>query len=536
MRADNYLIAPLSGSPVSVTWNPLRLLNLYRLIVAGLFTLLYHIGQIPPPFGSYDTELFYWTAVTWLAAGLLFGLAVRTRVTPFYNQVFVQVFTDIIVVTILMHASGGIRSGLGMLLVISVASGSLLTAGRTAGVFGAAATIALLAEQLYALFWDTGVSVSFPQAGLLGTTLFATAALAHTLAQRIRESEALAEQRSVDLANMAELTRYIVQQVQVGVLAVDRANRVRLMNASAWGLLGRPPPTEQEQPLEKLSPALAQALLFWRNGNWEEKMPLKLGRNVEVTARFSGIGTGQYAGTVIFLEDLTASARQVQQLKLATVGRLTASIAHEIRNPLGAISHAGQLLGESQALAGADRRLVDIILGHSRRVNAIIENILQLSRRERSQPIAIELLPWLERFRDDCALSLGITREAIAIAVLPPHLSVTFDPLHLHQILTNLCKNAIEHTDKTHTPRVTIRAGLLHERAPFIEVVDAGPGVAQEVVPRLFEPFVSTRHGGTGLGLYISRELTECNGAELEYQPQSDGGCFRLNLAEIEKP
>lgn len=524
-------VAARDGAPEGErrAWRLLHLFTAYRLIITLAVTYLTLAGRLPGAFGDYAPRLFAGTLFGYLTLSALAWVAVLRRVPAFQSQVYIQVAADILAVTLLMHASGGIESGLGMLLVVSIAMGGMLTAGRTAGLFAALATLALLAEQAYLYVTLPTAHLTFPQTGMLGATLFATAALAHTLARQVRESADLAEQRGIDLANMAEVTEYIIQHMQTGVLAVGAENRLYLMNATARDLLGHP---GKGQRLEDLSPELRQRLECWRQGEPTSHQVLQLREtSPPLLPRFMAIGSDRSHGALIFLEDASAATRQAQQLKLAALGRLTASIAHEVRNPLGAISHAGELLGESPALQGPDRRLLEIIHEQSRRVNDIIESVMQLSRRDRANPQSIPLATWLQTFLAEFSATHHSASTDIAAHGVPASLKVQFDPIHLHQILSNLLENGLRHARPDNTPRVILQGGQTSDGAPYLDIVDTGPGIAPEAQAHVFEPFFTTAAKGTGLGLYLARELAECNQGRLTLLSAGgpeNGARFRL--------
>lgn len=519
------------------TWLPLRYFNIYRLLVAGLFSTLYFSGTAPKLFGESNPELFADTALVYLACVILGGIAQHLRRPAFRIQLRANMFIDVIALTLLIHASGGVAGGLGMLLLVSLAAGGLLMSGRGILFFAAVATLSLLAEQLYADMARSFDNTSYTQTGILGATFFAAALLANVLAQRVRATEALAAQRGMDLANMEQLNAYIIQHLQAGILVVDNEERIRLMNESAWYLLGMPRHDRHGQ-LESVAPALVHWLRAWQEGQIVETPPFRAtATGADLLARFSRLGKDKIAGSVIFLEDSSAMAQQAQQMKLASLGRLTASIAHEIRNPLGAISHAGQLLNESPVLQGEDRRLTEIIYDQSQRVNTIIENILQLSRREQSQPQDLALLPWLESFVAEFVRELHLDAGAVLVDVNPTDTVVRMDPGHLHQVLWNLCENAVRHSGMTGPGlRIELRGGMNSEmRGPVLDVVDHGHGIGVSEAEQIFEPFYTTRRQGTGLGLYIARELCEFNKAQLRYVPLPAGACFRISFTDAQR-
>lgn len=516
----------------SLTWKPLRFLTFYRLVLAGFLVTVFFITR-DTPLGDENPYLFAATGVTYILFALMAGFAARLRWPSYRWQTLIQVLVDIIAITLLMHASGGLGSGLGILLVVAVAAGSLLVPGRLAFLFAAIATLAVLTQYGLAFLESGGTPRGgITQSGLLGAAFFATAAMARMLALRLRESEELAEQRGVDLANLQELNERIVQRLQSGIVVVDPEGLIRLMNRTAWMQLGMPP-EEPGRSIAEVFPQLHEQLRIWCDQpDWTPPILRPEGSETGLIPKFTRLGTESGMGAIISLEDSTALAQQAQQMKLASLGRLTASIAHEIRNPLGAISHAAQLLAESDTLDEGDRRLTQIIRNHTQRVNTIIENVLQLSRRRQSTPQRMELKHWLEQFLAEFSATLHTETGQIQCHCEEEVLA-EMDPSHLHQILWNLLQNALEHGGRSEGPaRVELSAGYQEDSGkPYIEVIDNGPGISPEAREHIFEPFFTTAQQGTGLGLYIARELCESNQARLRYHGVPAGGsCFRIEL------
>lgn len=526
-------VAGDNDSESAQTWYPLRFLNLYRLSLAGTTAVLSITGMMPNPLGEHNYSLFYVVSVLYLAVSIINIFTIKWRQPSFNAQVYAHVLIDITAITLLMHASGGVGSGLGMLLVVAIAGGSLLMAGRTATLFAAIATMAVLMEHIYTMLEGNQPGASYTQAGFLGASFFATAILAHVLARRLHETEALAERRGVDLANMSQLTEYVIQRMQTGIVVVDSSQKIRLINESAHFLLGMSP-APGNQDITVLSPRLADQLhLWWTDPDYSPHMFRAKDTAPEVMPRFARLGSDETAGTLVFLEDTAAMSQQAQQLKLASLGKLTASIAHEIRNPLGAISHAGQLLAESDRLDAGDSRLTEIIQQHSQRVNTIIENIMQLSRRDYVHVREFQLKSWMSGFIDDFYSSEQLSHDQISMDIQPEYTGVRIDPTQLHQIMWNLLSNGIRHGAKNGRPRLVIRGGVTPEsRSPFLDIIDNGPGIEPEIAQHIFDPFFTTEPNGTGLGLYIARELCECNQARLNYIPIPGGGCFRITFAD----
>ena len=516
-------------------WRALGFFNLYRIIIASLFLLLVLTDTLPPPLGSYHPTGFSICAIVYICAAIMLQISMEMRLLGFTMQVFLQVLVDVLLLTGLMFTSGGISSGFGILMIVSVAGGSILTGGRMAYLFAAMASLAVLAEELYFWVYDYFPISNYTPAGLLGATFFTTAFLGHVFASRIHTSEALAAQRSVDLRNMARLNETIVQRMQSGILVLDSGGHIRLANDSARALLGGRE-LAAGTGLETVSSELAACHRQWvQDRQAVTRLVQARHGGTDVWASLTGLPSGSGEDALIFLEDASRMRQRAQQLKLASLGRLTASIAHEIRNPLGAISHASQLLHEAEDTTATDRRLMDIIDTHCGRVNAIIENVLQLSRRQPSVPEGFLLQPWLEDFIQELLHNRGLTGPDAVIDVTPPDLRVTMDPSQLHQVVTNLCENALRYSRGT--PLLRLRAGLREDnQRPYLDIIDSGPGIPEGELEHIFEPFFTRDAQGTGLGLYIARELCEGNQASLQLQESSARGCcFRISFAHPDR-
>ncbi|HFD80917.1 MAG TPA: PAS domain-containing protein [Gammaproteobacteria bacterium] len=513
------------------TWRALRLLGFYRIVLAVLLNLLYFSLRDSNPFNAQIPALFSATLLGYLAFSVAAAVATRLRWPPYRSQALLQILVDIGAITLLMHASGGAGSVLSVLLVIAVATGALLLPGRLAYLFAAVATLALLFETgLASLALERGGAIDLTRTGLLGMVLFATAALAHALALKSRESEALARRRGLDLANLEQLNQYIIRQLQSGIVVVDADHRIRLLNDTARTLLGIAEGKGEGAPLDTVAPELFEQLQRWRSGPRREAEATQAGASGNTfVARFGRLHTAAGEGALILLEDSALVAQQSQQLKLASLGRLTASIAHEIRNPLGAIGHAAQLLAESEHLDHSDKRLTEIIGNHTQRVNTVIENVLQLSRRAPGKPELLNLGAWLHDFRDEFAQTENIDPARLRVEDEAGETQVLFDPGQLHQVLGNLCRNALRHGGEEQP--VTLRIGRSAPGTVHLDVIDRGPGIDAATAGQVFEPFYTTSTSGTGLGLYIARELCELNQARLGYRPAEGGGsCFRIQF------
>ncbi len=522
-----------------LTWRVLGTLNLFRLFVAVVLLGLFFASGDPRFFGERYPALFSATAAGYLVFAIVSGFTIRYRWVTAEPQILTQVAADIMAIVILMHSSGGISSGLGGLLVVFVGAGHLVLPLNVPAFFAALATLAVLGEQFFSQIGGVSDTSNYSAAGVLGAIIFAISMAARPLARRIQVSEELARQRGVDLANLSELNEYIVQHLRESIVVVDGENRIRLINGSAAQLLGAPVACTG-MSLSDISREVADHVAAWRAHRSESPHAefTMVGADDSVRAKVHlaplGKGEGRGGPILVFLEDASVMNERVQQSKLASLGRLSASIAHEIRNPVGAMSHAGQLLAESEAISPDDQRLTDIIRTHAERVSHIIENVLQLSRRESSRPEQFRLSPWLEDFVAEFSRTLELQEGELSIINVSGDIEIRMDPTHLRQVMWNLCDNAVKYASETGGIMVELQAGYTQRTGqPYLEVLDRGHGVDPQIVDKIFEPFYTDRSGGTGLGLYISRELCELNRATLVFQPREGGGSiFRIVFAD----
>jgi len=519
----------ISLDPDAYTWKPLRLLNVYRVSLAIVLLLMSVGGYIPHLIGRAYPQLFLGVVLMYLAAGAVAIYLGSRRRPRFETQVYMQSYVDIVAIVLLMHASGGLESGLGMLLLVTVTASGLLVTGRIAILLAALAALGILSQQLFSQLLLGPAATSYPQAGLLGATLFATAFLALLLSRKGRESAALAEQRGIDLENLAELSEHIIEHMDSGIVVVDAKGRMRLANESARQSLGLPVYT-RNPPLESMAPRLAYSLDSWRQHPEQAPPSFKEpDTTAELRPQFVPLGN---QGTLVYLEDASFINQQLQQLKLASLGRLTASIAHEVRNPLGAISHASQLLGESSELAEPDQRLTQIIDEHCRRMNRIVEDILQLSRGGNVTPELQALNDELPQLAHQYCTGERLGLERIKLQLPDETVRVYVDSSHLRQVLWNLWTNGFLHgagDDHQREINITTTLGRLSDTGhPYVDVMDDGLGIDATQVEEIFEPFFTSSRKGTGLGLFLARELCEFNNANLSYLPTETGTCFRI--------
>ncbi len=534
-------------------WRVFRISNFYRLVLAALLLATFALDEQNRLFGKQHPSLFLDAALVYMGLALLGIAGSYWRRPKLWAQAHFQMLVDLVTLTIMIHASGSLASSLNSLLITAVAASSILLPLSSA-LLSAALGFLLLSCSWLATEWAakagtgrTARSVSdwldllpsvtasdnLVRLGVIGAALFIAAGLSYALAERARRGEALARRRTWELLEIAELNQGIVRHLQSGVVVVDRTDRVQLLNDTARELLACLS-VQPLMPLDELSPPLSQRLQAWRAGAVDIPAFRPIEHRPELIPRFSRLSGSHAKNVVILLEDSAQTAERLRQIKLAALGRLTAGIAHEIRNPLAAISHAAQLLQESTGASASDRRLGQIVHDNVNRANRIISDVLDLTRRDRVNPERLALAPWLgtfvREFRHGQEGALPNWRQTVE----PREMEITFDPHQLRQVLWNLCANACLHgAQPGETPTIMLNAGLEPTRGrPFLAVLDTGPGVAPENAEKLFEPFFTTRSKGTGLGLYLARELCEANRAHLQYLPNPAGGsCFRITFA-----
>jgi two-component system, NtrC family, sensor histidine kinase PilS len=510
------------SSTWEANWRPFQYFNLYRLIMAGLFFL----AILLPHEWSARLELVPSGALLFLVvlylAAILAGLFLSIHWQHRFNlQLSSQVLVDVLVVSLFMYAAGGLGSGIGVLLLVSLAAASLVGRGRLVLFYAAAATLAVLFSQIYGVFTNGFEMATVFQAGILSAGFFATAVLARLLGQRAMVNEDLARRRGVALDNQSRISQRVVERMLDGVLVVSCDGLLLRHNPVAVAMLALP--SDAVIVLAEQVPLLNAALLAWHAGNAAGTFQFAGPDGRELRARFE-MTTSSDGEVLIFLEDVGRIKERAQQLKLASLGRLTASIAHEIRNPLSAISHAGELLREERRGEIQDR-LLRILSDNVVRLDRIVNDVLELGRQNRAEVERLQLEEFCAGFVEHLCAAEGLD-PCVLDVVIEAGAALCFDRAHLHQVLWNLLGNALRHSSRTAgAVRLLIRPGLAAGRVE-LHVIDDGPGVPEAVREQIFEPFFTTHTLGTGLGLFIARELCTANGAGLELAPELAHGHF----------
>ncbi|MFC5581947.1 sensor histidine kinase [Rhodanobacter terrae] len=520
-----------SANPATIR-HELSFLNVFRLVQA-----LVYCGLAFGPSGLGWPQLaepgFARTVTTLYLIFALLALLLNRRSMPYARTaVATALVVDIAAAVLTITAMNDARIGIAMMLAVNLSAGALILPLRLSSFFAALATLGMLGHTFFDTSANSRGDRDLLEAALFGLAYFATTTLCHVLGRQLRATEALAEQRSTDLANLAQVNELIIRRMKTGVLLVDDANRIHQINESAWMLMGNPGADQRD--LGQLAPELSRRLYHWMTSGKLDETATQLADGVpEVVPRFTRLAPNDDSHVLIFLDDTSLLSRRAEELTLTSLGRLSASIAHEIRNPLAAIRYSAQLLAESKSMDSTDQRMVEIINNHCIRLNEIIENILQLSRRERSRPETLDLGHWAQVFVEEYSQGNDLGADSLrAIAGSGAPVAAVADPQQLQQVVWNLVQNALRYGRLPGEPaRVMVVTRQGEHGLPILEVIDRGPGIAPKVAAQIFEPFYTTHEYGTGLGLYLARQMSDANQAALEYVRVAGGGsCFRLVL------
>jgi len=508
-------------------WYALRLLSNYRLFLLTSIAAFFYLPELQTVLGSSDLLLFHSTLIGYLIASIIFNHLIRIKTPNHDTQLYLQVYVDIICITLFTYTSGGVQSGLAVLMIANIAIIGVFTAPKYTFLFAATASLSIIAQEISLSLSPGQTDTTILQTGIAGISLFAVAYITSIVIQKRFPYSFDKDTLREDVKSAEELNQSIIQQMDSGVLVINQHSQIQLINDSAIVLLGlknRPDDTT----LRDISEQLNHAHQVWRSSPFSGTIAFRNVRNkLELLPHFSRLSDHR---TLVVLEDYSLISQQVQQLKLASLGRLSASIAHEIRNPLSAISNSVQLVLEDTAITAENKHLLSIAERHCLRINRIIEDILQLSRREKNNPELIKLENYLpticnaliEQYR---GIDVDISHQSNYSA------NIHFDKSHLQQIISNLCENAITHNAGAKNLKIEVSTQECPKtHAITIAVSDNGKGIEQNKSDDIFEPFYTSDQKGTGLGLFIVRELCEINHAVVNLVPKLTGACFKLQI------
>ncbi|WP_417766242.1 sensor histidine kinase [Spongiibacter tropicus] len=511
----------------------MRIYATYRLLLAGTLFLSYLLGASNSILGSNLPGVFMATVTAYLGFSLLVFLQ-HLLITRDYSDtgLFFEFFVDIGSIMLMSYCSTSTDSGLTLLLIVSISAASMTLPARLCLSLASLATIAGIGEVAAHTLSERVATQQFVISGMMGIAYFSTAIAIRHLSARIVKAQGLAESRRNDLEQLSQINQSIVQRMQTGILVMSRTGRIKLSNAAAIELLQLPADPEKTQQY-----APPQLIAMSNSGNGHSTIIQLQPSGVELHVNLTYLAPQHGDDVLMYIENISKINQRAQNLKLASLGRFTASIAHEIRNPLAAISHAAQLLRESPDLISSDARFVAIIQSHANRMNDIIKNILELSRGRLAQPRQFALRPWLETFcRDWHGNHPDKTR--LQIDANTEHDTINVDQSQLSQIISNIVENGIRHGIAAHGEAL-IQFQLSHTSPGgglTLDIIDNGPGIDRDDEDKIFEPFFTTQTQGNGLGLYLCRELCLANQIAISYRRDNNGAsCFRLQFAHPER-
>ncbi len=519
------------------THDNLRLLGTYVYYRLGLGLILgsmHWTGLSKDVFGYVYPDLFsnavlFYIIICSISLILYWANTIKAYST---HLVALLVFDFAALVT-LIYASGNLSGGLGYLLLIPMAVGSTFLRSQASVGLAAFGTLLVLGMSLFAINANDADGRDFFSAGITGVALFVTAIAFRIFSKKVQDSEDTAKKQTEQADYLQLISQRIVETMRTGIVVVDLNLRIQLINNAAALMLTVNNKFDGVKGIQ----AVHDALENWqKDGIIPSPITLTLADNQTIKISFAYLNDNRFPSIMLFIEDMQRLGQEAQQLKLASLGRLTASIAHEIRNPLGAISHASQLLEESSDIQEDDKKLLTIIHNHSQRINFIINNILDFSRRKNASPAIININQWSKDFK---AEYLQHHSGDIEIIERKRNVLAKIDSTHLHQIISNLAENGMRYSLKK-TGRAIIQVIIdtqEKDHRPIMEIIDYGEGIDDKGREHIFEPFYTTEVTGSGLGLYLCKELSEANQANLSYyyDTQNSYSVFKLILSHSQR-
>lgn len=502
-------------------WRLFLIYNAYRLISVALFLGVFIYSPVPHEhFLLYGTILFlYFLCI------LFFIYLWQSRSLSYFHQVLFSGTVDIVAISAMLGIIGNLYMGYGILLIVTVAALGILIPGKIAIFFAALASSSLLLSTVIHFIGDYSYELDdLYYCGVYGAGFFAIALTAWYLANRLKDSETIAQSHSEELAGIVRINEYIVERLNTGIIYVDKEKKIKLINSATRSFFHIPiqlTPESLPQISSELTDKFDEFVQQNKSKNTTAQCMLE---DLFLKIHFIFNDLAPKPAVLIFIEDMTQVAQQAQQLKLAALGRFSASIAHELRNPLGAIAHAVQLLGDKGDLGEEDSHLKQMVINNCDRMNRVIKNVLQLSRQQKAQPEIIEVGSFLKQFKQDfcvnnvCDFTIDLPKEQ--------PVSIVFDKSQFDQVLIILCDNAMKHGHDDQGKVKLTFAVELSDNKLLLSVRDQGSGVIEKDKDCIFEPFFTTLRSGTGMGLFIARDLCEINQARLNLIASKKGSCF----------
>ncbi|MCV2354402.1 histidine kinase [Paucibacter sp. B2R-40] len=521
-------------------------------LIAGL------LGSAVPLWTNILCVLYATQALTlWLLPRLQRGASAKTLARVSSPQWWASIGLDLALFG-LLHASdrsGGVNYG--ALFVMPVLMAGVLTPRLLGLATAAIAALVMLGVAGWAVLDGADVALRLTQAGLVGSGFFVISLLASEMASRLAREERAARGSMEFARQQAQLNRLVIDEMQEGVLVVDRRGHVRAANPAARDLLADGQSAVRTAPFQlrgvpawqPLVRAVEQAFASatWPEAGRDVGLAFESGaeRSLRLRMRFTRRRESEASEDlcVLFIEDNRKVLARSQQEKLAAMGRVSAGIAHEIRNPLAAIDQANALLSEDLA-EPRSQQLTRMVASNVARLKRIIDDVLEVAPGAVPAPVPLDASLLVSETCLEWARTNQLApgpNDPLTCAVPLQALVVSFDPEHLRRVLVNLLDNALRHAEPGPAcVQVSLALELAANSQPMasLTVFNAGPAIPPEVERHLFEPFFSTRSRGSGLGLYICRELCERYGAQIDYRRRQDanlpGNEFSIRLRLIE--
>ena len=493
------------------------LLSMFVLYMMSVFSENAGLKKMVPP-----TVFYIWAAVY---AGITLISIIRPHWVRQENDKLpnASAVVDIVMIMALVYLTGGIGTGVGILVLPFVATSCMLSYGKFPALYAGFTTVCILcvmflSDQL-SLDADTWDGRNIGTAIMLIGASFAVAYLTSYSATFLRDATASARKHKRNYNRVRGLNQLVLNRVQEAVIVIDPELKVWLFNRQAKNYFSGLAAEHKEPIFEDL------VLRWLLNPEKSFEADIHLHR---FSMHVRAVPMVQEDGKLLmlFLRSLREIAAEAMATKLASLGQLTANLAHEIRNPMSAIRHANDLLQEGIE-DPVSKKLHGIIDGNIRRIDKMLEDISTLNKKDNLGRESINLMKFWLAFKQEFTLNNPSSVGCIKMEMQGKNLTVTADPMHVQQIMWNLCNNAWRHSTKgSDAIQVSIKpSGKLNVS---IVVSDDGPGAAPEIRNQLFEPFFTTEKGGTGLGLYVARELAHANLGQLHYHPELNG--FELIL------
>ncbi|MFQ3324112.1 MAG: two-component system sensor histidine kinase PilS (NtrC family) [Pseudomonadales bacterium] len=510
----------------------------YRMIIGVLLFAMHFVVFEQPLLGSRDPFLYVLTLLIYTITNttLLLSCLTWPSLSKKPSLVLASLFIDIGAVYFLKISSADTAAMLPLLLVLVVVVSSMSLSDKMAALTAAMASIAVLVEKVNSILTNNASLESLFDAGAYGTVFFITFVSFNRLAARAQSTETIVSQQAANIIRLEEINEQVVNKMHTGILVLNSSHRISKINAAGINLLSsffnKPITLSQSIPA-----TIGYHLQEWLSSNKFNKSHYVASNGIQLKLNFSSLGDSDTPSILVFIEDMKQLQQQAQNLKLASLGRLAGSIAHEIRNPLSAISHASQLLNEQFSDDASKNRLIEIINNQSQRIDQIIENVQLLSRRETSNIAIFSLNKLLENIISEYR-SLHNTNAEIKLTSIYKNVSVKCDEQQLRQVLNNLIENGLRYSYQ-HTASYSLEVNLaVNELTELssVEIIDNGRGIEPKIAAHLFEPFFTSEHNGSGLGLYVARELCEANQLNLAYIKTVDARtCFKISFPHLQK-